>query len=236
MTNDSALANFIHSIYKPKGDSGARKPSVIMLHGYGAHGLDLLPLATHLCGGQVMVICPQAPFDVELPEGYAMQANNQMFTWERKDASGDRIASDSTEIVSSLQEFVPAAIDEYGGDANRVAVVGFSQGGSLAYRLSLASPEYYQAVAPLSTWLPDDVIDTANLSSAVESALPFLIQHGTTDQMVDIARGRDSYERLLEKGINVELKEYPMQHEINQASIADLSSFLSEHLGVNPPQ
>ena len=165
-----------------------------------------------------------------------MQTNNQMFTWERKDASGDRIASDSTEIVSSLQEFIPAAIDEYGGDANRVAVVGFSQGGSLAYRLSLASPEYYQAVAPLSTWLPDDVIDTANLSSAVESALPFLIQHGTTDQMVDIARGRDSYERLLEKGINVELKEYPMQHEINQASIADLSSFLSEHLGVNPPQ
>ena len=65
-----------------------------------------------------------------------MQSNNQMFTWERKDASGDRIASDSTEIVSALQEFVPAAIDEYGGDANRVAVVGFSQGGSLAYRLS----------------------------------------------------------------------------------------------------
>ena len=96
MTNDGALANFIHSIYKPKGDSGSLKPTVIMLHGYGAHGLDLLPLAPHLCGGQVMVICPQAPFDVELPEGYAMQANNQMFTWERKDASGDRIASDST--------------------------------------------------------------------------------------------------------------------------------------------
>jgi len=149
-----------------------------------------------------------------------------MFTWEQRDEYGEKIEGDIDEMVSVLESFIPAALNKYAAKEEKVALVGFSQGGSLAYRLAFSNQITTSAVAALSTWLPDNIEQI----KALPSDLPILIQHGTEDPMVDIERGRESYKRLNDLNVNVTMKEYPMQHEINQDSISDLSSFLTKYL------
>jgi|TARA_B110000263_G_scaffold191265_1_gene169145 phospholipase/carboxylesterase len=149
-----------------------------------------------------------------------------MFTWEQRDEYGEKIEGDIDEMVSVLESFIPAALNKYAAKEEKVALVGFSQGGSLAYRLAFSNQITTSAVAALSTWLPDNIEQI----KALPSDLPILIQHGTEDPMVDIERGRESYKRLNDLNVNVTMKEYSMQHEINQDSISDLSSFLTKYL------
>jgi|TARA_B110000116_G_C16617890_1_gene482414 phospholipase/carboxylesterase len=149
-----------------------------------------------------------------------------MFTWEQRDEYGEKIEGDIDEMVSVLESFIPAALNKYAAKEEKVALVGFSQGGSLAYRLAFSNQIRTSAVAALSTWLPDDIEQI----KALPTDLPILIQHGTEDPMVDIERGRESYKRLNDLDLNVTMKEYSMQHEINQDSISDLSSFLTRYL------
>ena len=224
--NEGDLSLLTHAVYSPKNSSGANLPVIILLHGYGAHGLDLLPLAPHLCGGNALIICPQAPHTVSTPAGYQAPSGNQMFTWEQRDERGEKIEGDIDEMVSVLESFIPAALKKYAAKQEKVALVGFSQGGSLAYRLAFSNQITTSAVAALSTWLPDDIDQIRDLPTE----FPILIQHGTEDPMVDIERGRESYNRLNNLGANVTMKEYSMQHEINQDSISDLSSFLTKSL------
>ncbi|MDG1840099.1 MAG: alpha/beta fold hydrolase [Dehalococcoidia bacterium] len=224
--NEDDLALLTHAVYSPKNSSDLNLPTIILLHGYGAHGLDLLPLAPHLCEGKALIICPQAPHTVGVPAGYQAPSNNQMFTWEQRDEHGEKIEGDIEEMVSVLESFIPAALRKYAAKEEKVALVGFSQGGSLAYRLAFSNQITTSAVAALSTWLPDDLDQIDSLPTD----LPILVQHGTDDPMVDIERGRESYKRLETRGANVTMKEYSMQHEINQDSISDLSIFLAKYL------
>ena len=46
--NENDLSLLTHAVYSPKNSSNIELPTIILLHGYGAHGLDLLPLAPHL--------------------------------------------------------------------------------------------------------------------------------------------------------------------------------------------
>ena len=57
---------------------------------------------------------------------------------------------------------------------------------------------------------------------------PVLVQHGTQDQMVPIARGHRTRDTLAAHGVIAEYHEYPMQHEIRPESIADLRSWLTK--------
>ena len=54
-----------------------------------------------------------------------------------------------------------------------------------------------------------------------------LIQHGTLDPMVDVERGRRIRDTLVEAGHQPEYVEYPMGHEISNASLSDLRDWLA---------
>ena len=120
----------------------------------------------------------------------------------------------------------------YGGDPERVALLGFSQGGTLAYRLGLAEPRRFRGVAALSTSLPEEA--AAHADATAVHALPLLVQHGTADPMIAVDRARASRDRLLALGAAPQYHEYPMQHEISAASMRDLSSW-AERIFDLPP-
>ena len=61
-------------------------------------------------------------------------------------------------------------------------------------------------------------------------ALPLLVQHGTNDPLVTIDKGRDSRDRLEALGLNVDYREYRMQHELGRESLHDLSAWLTRLL------
>ena len=213
--------DFIHAVWTPAGPGP--HPTLIALHGHGAHCQDLAPLAPMLADGQLQVICPQAEFALEgAPYSYA-----PMYTWMRRGANDRPIDGELDRVAGALSSFIDTVCERYNVDKDRLALMGFSQGGFLAYRLALSEPQRWQGAAMLSTWLSDEAADDVHEDAA---DLPLLVQHGTNDPLVGIDKGRTSRDQLQAMRMNLDYREYPMQHEIGRQSIHDLSAWLTERL------
>jgi phospholipase/carboxylesterase len=126
--------------------------------------------------------------------------------------------------------FLDDCLAHYAIDPTRLAVLGFSQGGVMAYSLALTDPRRFAGLAALSTWLPRELTPRLNISASLET-LPTLVQHGTQDPQIEVDRARDSVERLRELKVPLTFKEYPMGHEIRPSSLADLSAWLDKNVG-----
>ena len=217
----------IHTIYEPAG--GGPHPAILTLHGRGANAFDLLGLAPHLCGGKFLMICPQGPLETLIgPDatGYAWYPMSMGGppAWRRAGLL------DIQAILSSqkmLQIFLDDCFERYPIDTKKLVVLGFSQGGVMAYSLALADPGRFAALAVLSSWLPQELIQRLSVSDAVQS-LPTLVQHGTQDNMIEVGRARDSVERLRQLRVPLTYREYDMGHETRPRSLSDLSAWFEE--------
>ena len=210
--------NLIHTIYEPAGDGP--HPTILTLHGRGANAFDLLGLAPYLCSGKFLLICPQAPLETPIGPGATGYA------WYPLSLGGP---PDVPAIVSArekLEEFLDSAMNRYSIDPKKLVVLGFSQGGVMAYTLALKNPQRFAALAALSCWLPEETFDRAPAEKA--QSLPTLIQHGTRDELINVDRARNSVEKLRSWRVPVTYREYDMGHEINAHSLGDLSAWLQE--------
>ncbi len=211
--------NLIHTIYEPSGPGP--HPTILTLHGRGANAFDLLGLAPYLCNGKFLMICPQGPLETPIGPGAFGYA------WYPMSMGGP---PDIGAILSSrdkLQIFLDECLARYPIDTKKLVVLGFSQGGVMAYSLALSNPERFAALAVLSSWLPKELMPELAIKEAVQS-LPTLVQHGTQDQMIEVQRARDSVEQLRALRVPLTYREYDMGHEISGKSLSDLSAWLEE--------
>jgi phospholipase/carboxylesterase len=209
----------IHALYEPEGKGP--HPTILTLHGRGANALDLLGLAPYICGGRFLIICPQGPLETPIgPEasGYA---------WYPMSMGGPPDIASMLASRQRLQRFLDECLARYPIDAKKLAILGFSQGGVMAYSLALAHPDRFAALAVLSSWLPAELVPHLSLSDSAQ-ALPTLIQHGTQDSTIEVERARHSVEILRQARIPLTYREYEMGHEIRPRSLSDLSAWLDE--------
>jgi len=209
----------IHTTYEPSG--AGPYPTILTLHGRGANALDLLGLAPHLCKGKFLMICPQGPLETPIgPDAFG-------YAWYPMTMGGP---PDIGAILSSrqmLQQFLDSCLQRYPVDAKKLVVLGFSQGGVMAYSLALSSPERFAGMAVLSSWLPKELIPKLSVKEGVQS-LPTMMQHGTRDQLIELQRARDSVEQLRTLRVPLTYREYDMGHEITPRGLTDLSAWLEE--------
>jgi len=208
----------VHTLYEPAGDGP--HPTLIAMHGFGASALDLLGLAPYIADGRFMVICPQGPIEVPIgpTRGYA---------WFplRMGSPPDRDAID--EANKAATEFLNAALQKYPVDRKKLVILGFSQGGMMAYRLAFRNPSKFAALVALSTYLPPELKNEVNDPEALE-ALPTLVMHGRADDMIEVTRARQSVETLRSLKVPLTFREYDCGHEITAEALRDLSNFLTE--------
>jgi phospholipase/carboxylesterase len=126
-----------------------------------------------------------------------------------------------------LETFLEQCLERYPIDPKRLALLGFSQGGVMAYSLALSKPQRFSALAALSTWLPGELAQRLGIGDGVRD-LPVLVQHGTDDPTIEVARARDSVERLRDLKVQLTYREYGMGHEITPRGLGDLSAWLDE--------
>lgn len=210
--------NLAHAILEPSGEGP--HPTLIALHGWGANALDLLGLAPHLSDGRFLVLCPQGEVTVPI----APQLSG--YGWFPITMGAPPDPASVERALDSLEVFIEQAIDRYPVDRERLALLGFSQGGVMAYSLTLRAPERFTALAALSSWLPPQLAEQGQPGAL--DRLPVLVQHGTRDELIEVARGRASVEALRELKAAVVYREYEMGHEISSASLTDLSGFLHD--------
>lgn len=212
--------NLTHTLYEPTG-SGPH-PTLVALHGYGANANDLLALAPYLGGGALQMICPQGPLTV--PIGPGMSG----FGWFPLTGSGQLFDGDAIRrSADQVREFLADVARRYAIDPRKLVLAGFSQGGVLAYRIALEEPTRFAGLVALSSWLPPPLVESLQPNEA-RRQLPTLVQHGSRDEVINVARARQSVESLRDLGVPVTYREHDIGHEIDAATLGALVEWLDE--------
>ncbi len=208
----------IHTLYEPAG--AGPHPVLFAFHGWGANALDLLGLAPYIADGRFIVICPQGPMEVPIgpTRGYG---------WYSIRMGGPPDADAIEEAARAAERFVEQAMERYPINRRKIVLLGFSQGGTMAYRLAIANPAKYAALVAMSSWFPPELKERVTDQEALER-LPTLVQHGRADDMISIGRARTSVENLRALRVPLQYREYDCGHEITADGLMDLSKFLAD--------
>jgi phospholipase/carboxylesterase len=209
----------LHAAHVPAGEGPF--PTVLALHGWGASAHDLIGLAPILNRGEALVLSPQGPIGIRIPQG------PMGYGWyplaEGTHASPAQIQQASELILAFLDE----AQERYPADPRKLVLLGFSQGGALAFDIALRDPARFAGLAALSTWMTDELAGHIAAQPAHES-LPVLVVHGAEDPMIPVDRARESRQRLTQLGVLLTYREYQMGHEINGEALRDIITWLDE--------
>ena len=210
--------DLVHAAFEPASDGP--HPTIVAMHGWGSNALDLIGLAPYIEGGRCLTLCPQGPVEVEIGA-----VNGYGWYPLRIGAPPDMEAMGRA--ADRLMRFVDAALERYPVDRRKLTVMGFSQGGVMAYNLAIRYPERFAALVALSTWFPEELAEYASNRDAL-AQLPTLVQHGRADDMIEITKARQSIERLRAFKMPLTYREYEGAHEVTADAIQDLSAFLME--------
>jgi phospholipase/carboxylesterase len=205
------------------------RAAVIWLHGLGADGHDFEPIVPELRLPRalgVRFVLPHAPrIPVTLNGGMRMPA------WYDIRDLDLRTRHDPIGIERSRAQIerLIARERERGIPADKLALVGFSQGGAIALHTALRHPERLACAIGLSSYLVLAEMLEAEAAPANRD-LPILMVHGSHDPMVTYDRGVASRDRLVELGWKVDFKTYPMMHEVCLEEIRDVAALLARTL------
>ena len=206
--------------------SGQANSLVIFLHGYGADGEDLLgladPLAPHL--PDTVFIAPNAPERCSgNPFGF------QWFPIPWLDGSSEAEAAAGLQAASEdLNVFLDARLAEEGLTADRLVLVGFSQGTMMSLHVALRRPEPVAGIVAFSGRL----LAPERLEAEIVSRPPVLLIHGDADPVVPFSDMAKAGNALVAAG--VETYGHVMQgagHGIAPDGLSVALSFLKERLG-----
>ena len=194
---------------------GSPKQIVMILHGLGSDGEDLLWLAAAYASilPDALFILPNAPFPSEPGSGYQ---------WYTPQEDGPLMQDVSiAPSYRALDQFISDQLDHYGLDgAKDLALVGFSQGAAMSIYAGVRRPS--AAVISFS----------GLLIGAVPKPLPkgvgpvFLL-HGDADQIIPVYYYLATAKALKEAGVEVASRLHPgMDHMIHKDGLLASSLFL----------
>jgi phospholipase/carboxylesterase len=214
----------VHTAYVPDGDGPF--PTIVALHGFGANAQDLLGLAPFLHGGGALTLCPQGPLGLSLPEQPGAVVG---FAWFQISMGRPPDASELGRAAALLDEFLDEALRRYPVDPRHLVLMGFSQGGVMAYDLFLRRPDRFAGLAALSSWLPPELARAIPAHEG-HKGRPVLVMHGSQDPMIAVERGRESRDALLPFGVSLTYREFEMGHEVGPDALRALVEWLEERV------
>ena len=201
--------------------------TVIWLHGLGADGYDFAPIVPELNLPEslaIRFIFPHAPsIPVTVNNGFVMPAWFDIMEMEidRKVDSKQLLLS-----AAAIARYVDRELAR-GIDSRRIILAGFSQGGAVAYQVSLSYPKPLGGLIAMSTYFATS--DSIELNQA-NLGLPIEIYHGLYDPVVPQVLGIRAADFLKNRGYAVSFRTYPMEHAVCPQQIGHISEALQRFL------
>jgi phospholipase/carboxylesterase len=212
------------------GPHNGGKPGhlVVLLHGYGADGNDLIGLAPVLAPlmPDVVFHAPNAPYPCEgNPYGY------QWFGIARLDPS---VAAAGVRAAAPFaDEFLTDTMAQYGLDESKTALVGFSQGTMMSLHVGLRRAKQLAGIVGFSGMLAAP----ESLGAEIKSRPPVLLLHGDSDQMLPHQLTERAAEVLRQHGVKTEMHiAEGLGHGIDETGLMHATRFLLECFGLPMPQ
>jgi len=180
----------------PPASGEAPKQAVVLLHGYGSDGNDLIGLAPHWQG-----LLPDAVFvSPNGPDQCRQLASG--FQWFDVSFEGDRLAKRQLGVMQArpvLIEFLEDLWDQTGIAPQDTILAGFSQGAMMALHVGLSLDRPLMGIIGFSgAFLPPEGFGTAPLARS-----PVCLVHGDMDGVVDPQHSADADAALRQAGYDV---------------------------------
>ncbi len=191
---------------------------MLLLHGVGADGHDLIDLAPSWSHAlpDALFAAPDAP---EPYDGAPM--GRQWFSLA--DRTPSVLHAGACRAAPLLNAYIDAECTRAGLPKEAVALMGFSQGAMMALHAGLRRAPSVRAVLAFSGAL----LDTPDLAAECVAKPPVLLVHGRDDEVVPFARGPASEHRLHGLGIPVQTLWRPgLGHGIDEVGLSQGALFL----------
>jgi len=209
-------------------DVGANPDAVVIwLHGLGDEGASFVSAIPYLqlpSSLQVRFVFPTAPVrSVTVNNGMAMRSWYDIKAMLPQRVIDDEQLKESVACVNAIiAEQVASGIQ-----AERIIVVGFSQGGAVCYEVGLTSALALSGIAAMSTYMPRELSSGECLANR---ALNILTIHGEYDDVVPCALGRSALSQLQSLGFASAWHTFDMAHEVSVPSLILLGEWITNNL------
>ncbi|MFQ5985399.1 MAG: alpha/beta hydrolase [Alphaproteobacteria bacterium] len=172
---------------RPPASGRAARELVVLLHGWGADGNDLIGLAPDWAR-QLPDAFFAAPHGPDACEQNPM--GRQWFSFA--DARAGALASGAARVARLIDRFVDSELARLGLEDDRLALVGFSQGAMMALYVGLRRPRPCAAVLGYGAAL----VGGEGLKGDLRSRPPILLVHGDADEIVPVVSLYQTVEAL----------------------------------------
>ena len=196
---------------------------VILIHGYGSNGDDLIALARMIQPAlpHAAFVAPNAPS--QMPR---MAAAYQW--WPIETFSMAERAAGAAAAAPVLDAFITHAREAADLPNDRVLLVGFSQGTMMALHVGLRRPEPVAGIVGISGML----VAAERLEAEIASRPPVLLIHGTEDDVVPFHSMERAATALTAAGVAVQTHVSPgIGHSVSQDGLAAAMAFAVRALG-----
>ena len=196
---------------------------VILIHGYGSNGDDLISLAAMIQPAlpDAAFVAPNAPSMIP-----RMAAAHQW--WPIETFSMAESAAGAAAAAPGLDAFITAELEATGLKSDRLLLVGFSQGTMMALHVGLRREQSVAGIVGISGMLvaPD------RLEADIRSRPPVLLIHGTEDDVVPFRSMDLAATALAAAGVTVETHVSPgLGHSVGQDGLAAATAFARRVIG-----
>ncbi len=167
-------------------DTNKTYPLLICMHGWGSNPIDLSKNFQKIPDPTGYILC--CPYGPQI-------MGKTSFGWGEGDSAEKRI-NETIEYIKN----------RYKIDKEKIILLGFSQGGTMAYYIGLKDAELFKGVIAIAGFY--DTTFNQYLTNAKEKKIKFVVMLGEDEPEYRIQANLDGLSQLIKTGINVSFQVY----------------------------
>lgn len=201
---------------------GSPRRIVLLLHGYGSNGADLISFAPHWRQllPDALFLAPNAPQRCGMGKGFQW--------WPLAAFNPQALAAGAASAAPAIDSFIDRKLAQYDLTERDLAIVGFGQGTMMALHVGLRRERQVAAIVGYSGMLTG----TRDLSHDLRSKPPVLLIHGAADPVVPVAALHAAQADLTRLGVTVKTHVSPgLGHSVDPIGLKLGGDFVAEAFG-----